>query len=72
MYRPEGRFPVKIDYVITTYDKLEEEARQYDEKYFNNEPLPEDTSDILYIPYDRADEFYNKFQELVEEFQKLT
>ena len=71
MYHPKDRFPVKIDYIITSYDKLEEEARLNDEKYFNNEPLPEDTSDVLHIPFNRADEFYQRFEELVKDFQNL-
>ena len=68
MYSREGRFPIKMDWQITTPEKLEAESNARDELYFNNEPVPEDTSDIVFIPHHHLDEFIERYNELINYF----
>ena len=72
MYKREGAYPIKIDWQVTTPEKLEEESNKRDELWFNNMPVPEDTSEIVYIPYNRTQEFIDKYNELINSFNILT
>ena len=65
---PKGTYPIRIEWEITTHQKLQEQARIYDEKWFNNQPVPEDYADIIHIPYDRTEEFIQRYNDLLREF----
>ena len=70
MFHYEGSFPIKIECQIKTLDQIDEEARMYEEAYFNNEPVPQDNSELVWIPNDRRDEFFERYNHLLQEFQE--
>ena len=52
-----------------TNEQLQAKWDEYDRKWFNNEPLPEDDgTQIIRMHYGRLDEFNRRFNELIQEF----
>ena len=72
MFRRESAFPIKIDWEFTTPEKLQTESDRRDELYFSNQEVPEDTSDIVYIPYGRTQEFIDRYNDLILYFNRET
>ena len=70
MFHYQGSFPVKLECTITTLDKIDAEARAYEELYFTNQTVPEDNSDLVWVPFERRDEFLERDQQLINEFNE--
>ena len=68
MYHSQGSYPIKIQCTITSLENLDKEAKQYEEAWFNNEPVPDDHSDLVWIPFGRTNEFFERYQQLINEF----
>ena len=67
-HHPEGTYPIKIQWEISSHEKLEQEAKQRYEKTFNNQTVNDDLTDIINIPFDRTQEFIRRYNELIQEF----
>ena len=68
MFNRKGSYPIKINWEITSPEKLQAESDKRDQLWFSNQPVPEDLSDIIYIPYNRTEEFVQRYNELVDYF----
>ena len=68
-YQKPGTFPVKITMEISSDQKLEQEAKERHDAYFNNQEVKEDFSDYVRIPFNKFEEFQRKYEQLLEEYQ---
>ena len=67
-YQPAGTFPIKIKWEISSSEKIEEEAKEKYNREFNNEAIEDDLSDVINIPFDRTQEFIERYNQLIQEF----
>ena len=68
MFHSQGSYPIKIQCTVTTYENLDKEANDYEKAYYNNDPVPDNSYDLVYVPYNQTNEFFERYNQLINEF----